>query len=185
MIFLCKENENFLRQHCSPLQYGTMCTIWDHLNKLCHESSHNICYLAWKSWIFVHGSSFRRTLFQDICHISSLLFLLKTRSHIMKHCKGFPLFWFFWILYADFKMRSKLTTRPFLARGWILQKYWCISDEIDSFAPKNKFFKKSRVNYEPGVVQIWPGSNRIGINLFFYKRCIETFLNTNIWLFVH
>ena len=82
MIFLCNENENFLRQHCSPLQDGPMCTIWDHLNKLCHESSHNIRHLTWKSWIFVHGSSFLRTPFQDICRISILLFLLNATMHI-------------------------------------------------------------------------------------------------------
>ena len=44
--------------------------------------SHNIRHLAWKSWIFVHGSSFVRTLFQDICLISSFLFLLNATMHI-------------------------------------------------------------------------------------------------------
>ena len=144
MIFLFKESENFLRQHCSPFQYARLCIIWTYLNKLYHECHHNILHLAWKSWIFVHGSSFPRTLFQDICRIPSFLFFLKTRSHIMTQCEGFPLFWFFWILYADFKMRSKLTTRPFLARGRILRNYSCISDEIDSCVPKNYFFKESR-----------------------------------------
>ena len=100
--------------------------------------------------------------------ITSLLFFLKTKSHIMTHCERFPLFWFFKILYTDFKIRSKLTTRPFLAKGWILRNYWCIPDKIDSCAPKNDFFKKSWVNYEATVVQIWLGSNRIGINLSFW-----------------
>ena len=27
MNFLCKENENFLRQHCLPFQYAPLCTI--------------------------------------------------------------------------------------------------------------------------------------------------------------
>ena len=167
MIFLCNENENFLRQHCSPFQDARLYIIWKYLNKLCHECHHNIRHLAWKSWIFVHGSSFLRTLFQDICRILSFLFFLKTRSHIMTRGKGFLLFLFFWILYANFKMRSKLTTQPFLARGWILQNYWRISDEIDSCVTKNDFFKKSWANYEAVVVQIWPGSTWIGRYLSF------------------
>ena len=141
--FRHSENENFLRQHCSPFQDTCLYIIWTYFNKLCHECHHNILYLAWKSWIFVHGSSFLRTRFQDICCIPSFLFSIETRSHIMTRCEGFPLFWFFfWILYADFKMRSKLTTRPLLVRGWILRNYWGISDEIDSCAPKNDFFQK-------------------------------------------
>ena len=80
--FLFKESENFLRQHCSPFQDARLCIIWTYLNKLCHECHHNIRHLAWKSWIFVHGSSFLRTLFQDICRISSFLFLLNATMHI-------------------------------------------------------------------------------------------------------
>ena len=95
MIFLFKESENCLRKHCYPFQDARLCIIWTYLNKLCHECHHNIRHLAWKSWIFVHGSSFLRTLFQDICRIPSFLFSLETRSHIMTHCEGFPLFWFF------------------------------------------------------------------------------------------
>ena len=30
---LCEENENFIRQHYSPLQDACLCTIWAHLNK--------------------------------------------------------------------------------------------------------------------------------------------------------
>ena len=63
MIFLSKENENFLTQHCLAFQYAPLCTIWDHLNKLCHECGHEIDHLAWKPWIFTHDSSFLRTLF--------------------------------------------------------------------------------------------------------------------------
>ena len=29
MNFSCKENENFLRQHCLPFQDAPLCTIWD------------------------------------------------------------------------------------------------------------------------------------------------------------
>ena len=63
MVFSSNENENFLRQHCLPLQYAPLCTIWDHLNKLCHECGHKIDHLAWKPLISTHDSSFRRTLF--------------------------------------------------------------------------------------------------------------------------
>jgi hypothetical protein len=50
-------------QHCLPFQHAPLCTIWDHLNKLCHECGHKIDHLAWKPWIFTHDSSFLRTLF--------------------------------------------------------------------------------------------------------------------------
>ena len=63
MKFLCKENENSLRQHCLEFQDAPSCTIWDHFNKLCHECGHKIDHLAWKPWIFTHDSSFLRTLF--------------------------------------------------------------------------------------------------------------------------
>ena len=63
MNFLCKENENSLWQHCLSFQHAPLCTIWDHLNKLCHECGHKIDHLAWKPWIFTHNSSFLRTLF--------------------------------------------------------------------------------------------------------------------------
>ena len=61
--FSSKENENSLRQHCLPFQYAPLCTIWDHLNKLCHGCGHKIDHLAWKPWIFTHDSSFLRILF--------------------------------------------------------------------------------------------------------------------------
>ena len=44
--FSSKENENFLRQHCLPLQYAPLCTLKGHLNKLCHECGHKIDHLA-------------------------------------------------------------------------------------------------------------------------------------------
>ena len=61
--FPCKENENSLWQHCLEFQDASLCTIWDHLNKLCHECGHKIDHLTWKPWIFTHDSSFPRTLF--------------------------------------------------------------------------------------------------------------------------
>ena len=61
--FPCKENENFLRQHCLEFQDVPLCTIWAHLNKLCHEYGHKIDHLAWKPLISTRDSSFLRTLF--------------------------------------------------------------------------------------------------------------------------
>ena len=63
MNFPCKENENSLWQHCLEFEDAPLCTIWDHLNKLCHECGHKIDHLAWKPWIFTHDSSYLRTLF--------------------------------------------------------------------------------------------------------------------------
>ena len=63
MALLCNESENSLRQHCLEFQDAPLCTIWDHLNKLCHGFGHKIDHLAWKPWIFTHDSSFMRTLF--------------------------------------------------------------------------------------------------------------------------
>ena len=63
MNFSSKENENYLRNHCLSFQDAPLCTIWDHLNKLCHECGHKIDHLAWKPWFFTHDSSFLRTLF--------------------------------------------------------------------------------------------------------------------------
>ena len=45
MNFPCKENENSLRQHCLEFQDAPLCTIWDHLNKLCHEAIRLIIWL--------------------------------------------------------------------------------------------------------------------------------------------
>ena len=63
MNFPCKENENSLWQHCLEFQDAPLCTIWDHLNKLCHECGHKIDHLAWKPLISTRDSSFMRTLF--------------------------------------------------------------------------------------------------------------------------
>ena len=63
MVFSSKENENFLRKHCLPFQYAPLCTIWDYLNKRCHECGHKIYHLTWKSWIFTHDSLFLKTIF--------------------------------------------------------------------------------------------------------------------------
>ena len=46
MVFSSNENENFLRQHCLLFQYAPLCTILDHLNKLCHGCGHKIDHLA-------------------------------------------------------------------------------------------------------------------------------------------
>ena len=98
MVFSSKENENFLRQHCLPFQYAPLCTIWDHLNKLCHGYGHKIDHLAWKPSISTHDSSFFRTLFKNNYRITSLLFSLGTWPHIMTQCEGFPIFIYFYFL---------------------------------------------------------------------------------------
>ena len=77
MVFSSNENENFLKQHCLPFQYAPFCTIWDHLNKLCHECGHKIYHLAWKPWIFTHDSSFLRTLFNIIAVLQVYYFSWK------------------------------------------------------------------------------------------------------------
>ena len=128
MDFPSKENENFLWEHCLPFQDAPLCTIWDNLNKLCHECGHKIDHLAWKPWIFTLDSSFLRTLFLNNCRITSLLYLLETCSHMMTQCEGFPIFWFFLNFYACFKMRSKRRAWPFLASCWILETFWCFSN---------------------------------------------------------
>ena len=99
-----------------------------HPYKQCHECGHKIEHLGWKPFIFTLDSSFLRTLFKNNCRITSLLFFLRTWPHIMTQCEGFPMFWFFWIFYARFKMRSKRREWPFLASGWILEKFWIFSD---------------------------------------------------------
>ena len=62
-FFSSKEIENFLRQHCLEFQDAPLCTIWYHLNKLCHECGHKIDHLAWKPLISTRDSSFLRTIF--------------------------------------------------------------------------------------------------------------------------
>ena len=63
MHFSSNENENFLSQYCLQFHNAPLCTIWDHLNKLCHECGHKIDHLAWNPGIFTLDSSFLRTLF--------------------------------------------------------------------------------------------------------------------------
>ena len=94
MVSSSKENENFLRKHCLPFQYAPLRTIWDHLNKLCHECGHKIDHLAWKQLISTHDSSFLRTLFKNNYRITSLFFFLGTWPHIMTQCEGFPILFF-------------------------------------------------------------------------------------------
>ena len=142
MHFSFKENEKSLRWTCLTFKDTHLCIIPDHLNKLCREIGYNIGHLAWKPWIFIHDSSFLRTLFQDICIIPSLYFFLDTMSHKMTQCQGFPFFCFFQIVYADFKRQSKLLALPFISKDGILKNSWWISDEIDIFISKNIFYKK-------------------------------------------
>ena len=61
-VFLWKENEKFLRQHCSQFQDTRLCSIRAYLSKLYHGCGHNIRHLALKSWIFIDDTSFLRTL---------------------------------------------------------------------------------------------------------------------------
>ena len=121
-----------------------------------------------RSWWLISENTFSRYL-----PYYKFLIFLKTRSHIMTHCEGFPFFWFFWILYADFKMRSKLTTRPFLVRGWILRNYWCISDEIDSFVPKKDFFQK--------IMSKLQGSCSSNLTRFLLNRQKLVFFMRRVW----
>ena len=95
MVFSSNENENFLRQHCLPFQYAPFCTIWDHLNKLCHECGHKLII-----WLESHESSrmtahFSEHFFKIIVVLKVFLFFLPTWSHMMTQCEGFPIFWFF------------------------------------------------------------------------------------------
>ena len=58
MIFSFNENENFLWKNCLPFKYTQIFKIWDHLVKLCFETSTNIGHLAQKPWTFIPDSSF-------------------------------------------------------------------------------------------------------------------------------
>ena len=53
MNFPCKENENSLGQHYLEFQDAPLCTIWDHLNKLCHEN----VGIRLSIWVDSHASS--------------------------------------------------------------------------------------------------------------------------------
>ena len=60
-------------------------------------------------------------------------------------------------------------TWPIVSRCSILWNSLCIYDEIDTFVPRNDFYKKSWANYEAPVVQIWPGFSWIDGNLSFWQ----------------
>ena len=91
MVFSSKENENFLRQHCLPIQYAPLWTIWDHLNKLCHECGHKIDHLAWKPWISTRDSSLLRTLFKNNC-LYYFSWNLVTYNDTMRRFSNFLIF---------------------------------------------------------------------------------------------
>ena len=78
-------------------------------------------------WLESHWSPHVIAHFLEYFFKIIAVFFLGTWPHIMTQCKGFPIFWFFWIFYARFKMRSKRRVWPFLASGWILEKFWCFS----------------------------------------------------------
>ena len=123
-FFRLKKNENFLRKYCLPFQDAPLCTILDHLNKLCHECGHKIEHLGWKPWIFTHDSSFLRTLFlKELMYYKFIIFPgnLVIYNDTMRMFSNFLIF--FWIFYARFKMRSKQREWLFLASGWILEFY--------------------------------------------------------------
>ena len=64
---------------------------------------------------------------------------LVTYNDTMRRFSNFLIF--FWIFYARFKMGSKRRAWPFPHSGWILENFWCFSNEIAIFVPKNDFWK--------------------------------------------
>jgi hypothetical protein len=88
---------------CLPSQYAHMWTIWGHLNKLFHDSGHDLAHLVWKPWNFIHDRSFFRRIFYNICNSPSLLSFLTTRSHNMNSAKVLHFFIFFEFLMIDSK----------------------------------------------------------------------------------
>jgi hypothetical protein len=129
-----------------------------HLNKLFHDSSHDLAHLAWKRWNFIHDRSFLIRGFYNICNSAIFLFFLTTRSHNMTQCEGFTFFDYFWISYDRFKMWSKRQAWTFLDRGWILQNYLWTSDKTSICEIENNFFKNSWGSHDGAVVQIYPAS---------------------------
>jgi hypothetical protein len=106
--------------------------------------------------------------FSKIFVIAQVCYFFFQLVHITWHtAKVLYFFDFFWITYARFKMRSKRRAWPFLARGWVLQKYHWIYDEIYICEAKNDFWEKSWTYYEAPVVQIWPISNWFDRSLSF------------------
>ena len=94
-IFRAKKMKTSLGNIVCHSNMHPLCTIWDHLKKLCHERGHKIDHLAWKPLIFRDDSSFLITLFLKNFCITSLLFFLGTWPHIMTQCEGFLIFWIF------------------------------------------------------------------------------------------
>jgi hypothetical protein len=140
LIFLCIENENSEYKICFPSQYTHMCTIWGHLNKLFHDSGHDLAHLAWKPWNSYMISHFWEG-FSTIFAIVQVYYFSSQLGHITWHnAKVLHFLIFFWISYAWFKMRSKWLAWTFLARGWILQNYLWISGKTSTYEPGNDFF---------------------------------------------
>ena len=98
-------------------------------------------------WLKSHESSrmiahFWEHFFKIISVLQVYYFSWKL-GHIQWHnAKVFQFFDFFWIFYARFKMRSKKREWPFLANGWILEFFWCNYDYLDTYVPRNHFWKK-------------------------------------------
>ena len=93
--FFVKQVGTSLWQHCLPSQDGGMRPIWAYYQKLFNGCGYITASLAWKAWIFVHGRSFLRTLFQENVGIASLVFLLVGRPHLMMWRGGLPFVWIF------------------------------------------------------------------------------------------
>ena len=120
MYFPWKENENSLRQHCLEFQDAPLCTIWDHLNKLCHECGHNIDHLAWKPLISTHHSSFLRTLFKKLPYYKFIIFPgnLVTYNDTMRR------FSYFFNFFEFFMPVSKCGQNGGLDRSYLLVESW-------------------------------------------------------------
>jgi hypothetical protein len=183
--FLCIENENSQYELCLASQYAHMCTIWGHLNKLFYDSSHDLAYLAWKPWNFVHDRSFLRRV-STIFTIVQVYYFFSQLVNIKWHnAKALHFFEFFWTSYAWFKMRSKRRAWTFLARGWILQNYLWINDKTSTCEPENNFLKKSWENYDTVLVQIYLHSYWIGRVCLFCESLIQSFIHTKKWRYIH
>ena len=139
-VFFVKQVGTSLWQHCLPSQDGGMRPIWAYYQKLYIGCGHIISSLAWKLWIFVHGRSFLRTLFQENTGIASLVFLLVGRPHLMMWRGGLPFFWFFFEFFYDvFKNRPISSRRPSVARVWVVPICCRIFDEMPTCEGKKHF----------------------------------------------
>ena len=140
--FFVKQVGTSLWQHCLPSQDGGMRQIWAYYQKLFIGCGHIIASLAWKPWIFVHGRSFLRTLFQENIRIASLVFLLVGRPHLMMWRGGLPFFWFFLFFYGVFKNRPISSWRPSVARVWAMPICCRFCDEMPTCEAKKHFWQK-------------------------------------------